>query len=132
MIFNEEAFFDSKSTNIIIKLMITLNETIDLVEVQSTSDFEDIQLWKDEKSSTDILEDFIDIDGPEDDVEDDRLSNKPLDESFYFILSLSVYDYLDYIDFFIFIRSKGVGKGAIAVIAAILVIAGTLLVATAE
>ena len=86
MIFNEEAFFDSKSTNIIIKLMITLNETIDLVEVQSTSDFEDIQLWKDEKSSTDILEDFIDIDGPEDDVEDDRLSNKPLDESFYFII----------------------------------------------
>jgi len=78
------------------------------------------------------LEDFINIDGSEDNIKDDGLLNKLLDESFYFILSLSVYDYLDYTDFFILIRSKGVGKGAIAVIAAILVIAGTLLVATAE
>ena len=43
MIFNKKAFFDSKPTKIITKLMIALNETINLVEVQSTSDFEDIQ-----------------------------------------------------------------------------------------
>ena len=78
------------------------------------------------------MEDFIDIDGPEDDIEDDGLSNKPLSESFYFILLLSVYNYLDYTDFFISIRFEGVGKGAIAVIAAILITAGTPLAATAE
>ncbi len=49
-----------------------------------------------------------------------------------FILLPSVYDYLDYTDFFIPIRSKEVGKRAIAIIAAIPVTAGTPLVATAE
>jgi len=33
MIFNEEVFFDSKPTKIIIELMTTLNEVIDLIEV---------------------------------------------------------------------------------------------------
>jgi len=74
----------------------------------------------------------MDIDGPEDDVEDDGLSNKSLNESFYLILPLSVYDYLDYTDFFIFIRFKEVEKGAITVIAAMLITAGTPLITTAE
>jgi len=78
------------------------------------------------------LEDLIDIDGFKDDMEDDGLSNKLLGESFYFILLLLVYNYLDYIDFFISIRFEGVRKGVMAVIAAISVMVGTLLVATAE
>ncbi len=78
------------------------------------------------------MENLIDIDNPEDDIEDDGLSNKPLDKGFYSISPLSVYDYLDYTDFFILIRSEGVGKGAMAVIAVILVTVRTLLVATAE
>ena len=53
-------------------------------------------------------------------MEDDGLLIKPLDEGFYFILLSSVYNYLDYIDFFIFIWFKEMGKGAIAVIAAML------------
>src|SRR6266699_4209685 len=100
MIFNEKAFFDGKPIKITTELMITLDEVIDLVKVQPASDFKDIQLWKDEEFLTDALKDFIDIDGPEDDIEDDRLSNKLLDEGFYPILPPSVYDYLDYIDFF--------------------------------
>ncbi len=78
------------------------------------------------------MKDLIDIDGSEDDMKDDRLSNKPLDESFYLILLLSVYNYLDYTDFFILIRSKEVGKGAMAVITVMPVTAGTPLAATAE
>ncbi len=78
------------------------------------------------------MKDLIDIDSLEDNVEDNRLSNKPLDKGFYLILLLSVYNYLDYTDFFIFIWSKGVGKGAIAVITVMFVTAGTLLIATAE
>ncbi len=78
------------------------------------------------------MEDFIDIDGSEDDIKDDKLSNKPLGESFYLIPPLSVYNYLDYMDFFIFIRSKGVGKRAMAVIIAISVTIGTPLTATGE
>ncbi len=74
----------------------------------------------------------MDIDGLEDDVEDDGLSNKPLDKRFYLISLLSVYDYLDYIDFFIPIRFEGVGKGAMAVIAVMFITAGTSLVAMAE
>ncbi len=132
MIFNEEVFFDSKPTKITIELITALDEVIDLIEVQPALDFEDIQFWEDEEFITDILEDFIDIDGPEDDVEDNGLSNKLLNENFYFILPLSVHDYLDYIDFFIFIRFKGVGKGAIVVITAMPVTVETLLAATAE
>jgi len=71
------------------------------------------------------MEDFIDIDGPKNDMENDRLSIKPLNEGFYLILPLSVYNYLDYTDFFILIRFEGVGKGAIVVITAISVTAGT-------
>ncbi len=112
--------------------MIALDEVVDLVEVQSASDFKDIQFWEDEEFPVDVLEDLIDIDGPEDDVEDDGLSNKSLNESFYLISLLSVHDYLNYTDFFIFIRFKGVRKGVIVVIVAISVMAGTLLVATAE
>ncbi len=78
------------------------------------------------------MKDLIDIDGPEDDIEDDGLSNKPLDESFYPTSPLSVYDYLDYTDFFISIRSERVRKGAMAVITAMSVIVGTLLIAIAE
>ena len=78
------------------------------------------------------MENLIDIDGPEDDVEDDGLSNKLLDESFYLILPPSIYDYLDYTDFFIPIRSKGVGKKAIAVITVIPITAGTSLAITVE
>ena len=103
MIFNEEAFFNGKPTRIITELMIPLDEAVDLVEVQPASDFEDIQLWKDEELPVDVLEDFIDIDDSEDDVEDDRLLNKLLGGDFYLILLPSVHDYLDYIDFFIFI-----------------------------
>ena len=44
MIFNEKAFFDSKPTKITTKLITALDEVVDLVEVQSASDFEDIQL----------------------------------------------------------------------------------------
>jgi len=44
MIFNKEVFFDGKPTKIITELMTTLNEAIDLVEVQPASDFENIQL----------------------------------------------------------------------------------------
>ncbi len=78
------------------------------------------------------MKDLIDIDGLEDDIEDDKLSNKSLGESFYPTLSLLVYNYLDYIDFFIFIRFEGVGKEVIAVIVAMPVTAGTPLAATAE
>jgi len=74
----------------------------------------------------------MDIDGPKDDVEDDGLSNKLLDKSFYPIPLLLVHDYLNYTDFFIFIRSEEVGKGAIAVIAAMPITVGTPLIATAE
>ena len=42
MIFNEEAFFDGKPTKITTKLITALDEAINLVEVQSASDFEDI------------------------------------------------------------------------------------------
>src|SRR6266566_6594776 len=99
--------------------MIALDEVVDLVEVQSASDFKDIQFWKDEEFPADVLEDLIDIDGPEDDVEDDGLSNKLLSESFYPTSPPSVHDYLDYTDFFIFIRFEGMGKRVIAVIAVI-------------
>ncbi len=78
------------------------------------------------------MEDLIDIDGSEDDIKDDGLLNKLLGESFYFISSLSVYDYLDYTDFFIFIWFEGMGKGVIVVIIIMLVMVGTLLVVTAE
>jgi len=78
------------------------------------------------------LENFINIDGSEDDVENNKLSNKLLGKSFYLILPLSVYDYLDYTDFFIFIRFEGVRKRAIAVITAMFVTAGTPLATTAE
>ncbi len=78
------------------------------------------------------MEDFIDIDGFEDDVKDNGLLNKLLDKSFYFILLPSVYNYLDYTDFFIFIRFEGMEKKAIVVIIAMFVTVGTLLVATAE
>ncbi len=78
------------------------------------------------------MEDLIDIDGPEDDIKDDGLSNKPLNESFYLILPPSVYDYLDHTDFFIFIRFEGIGKGVITVIVAISITVGMLLAATAE
>jgi len=132
MIFNEKAFFDGKPIKITTELMITLDEVIDLVKVQPASDFKDIQLWKDEEFLTDALKDFIDIDGPEDDIEDDRLSNKLLDEGFYPILPPSVYDYLDYIDFFIFIRFEGVGKRAIVVIVVMFITAGISLITTAE
>ena len=44
MIFNEEAFFDGKPTKITTELITALNEAVDLIEVQSASDFEDIQL----------------------------------------------------------------------------------------
>jgi len=78
------------------------------------------------------LKDFINIDGPEDNIEDDKLSNKPLDEGFYLILPLSIYNYLDYIDFFIFIRFKEVGKRAIAVIITMFVIVEISLIITIE
>ncbi len=65
-------------------------------------------------------------------MKDNGLSNKLLGESFYFILPPSVYNYLDYTDFFIFIRSKGVKKVAIAVITAMFVIVGTPLITTVE
>ncbi len=112
--------------------MTALNEAVDLVEVQPGSDFEDIQLWEDKELLIDVLEDLINIDGFENNVENNGLSNKPLDKGFYPILPPLVYDYLDYIDFFISIRFKGVGKGVIAVITAISVTAGTPLAATAE
>ncbi len=44
IIFNKKAFFDNKPTKITIKLMTTLDEAVNLVEIQLTSDFEDIQL----------------------------------------------------------------------------------------
>ena len=44
VIFNKEAFFDGKPTKIITELITTLDEVVDLVKVQPTSDFEDIQL----------------------------------------------------------------------------------------
>jgi len=44
MIFNKEAFFDSKPTKITIELITALDEAVDLVKVQPASDFEDIQL----------------------------------------------------------------------------------------
>src|SRR6266566_198907 len=101
MIFNEKTFFDSNPTKITTELITALNEAVDLIEIQPASDFEDIQLWKDEEFPTNVLEDFIDIDGLENNMENDRLSNKLLNENFYFILLLSVYNYLDYTDFFI-------------------------------
>jgi len=78
------------------------------------------------------LKDLINIDGLENDIKDDKLSNKPLDEGFYPTPSPSVYDYLDYTDFFILIQFEGVKKGVIIVIAAISVTAGTPLTTTAE
>ncbi len=42
MIFNEEAFFDSKLTKITTELITALDKVVDLVEVQPASDFEDI------------------------------------------------------------------------------------------
>ena len=44
IIFNEEVFFDGKSTRIITELMTALDKAVDLVEIQPASDFEDIQL----------------------------------------------------------------------------------------
>ncbi len=44
IIFNEKAFFDDKPTKITTELITALNETINLIEVQLASDFEDIQL----------------------------------------------------------------------------------------
>ncbi len=55
-----------------------------------------------------------------------------MEESFYFTSPLSVHDYLNYIDFFIFIWFKEVGKRVIAVITAMFVTVGTLLIATTE
>ncbi len=78
------------------------------------------------------MKDFIDIDSPEDDIKNDGLSNKPLDKSFYFILLPSVYNYLDYTDFFIFIRFEGIEKRAIAVITTMSITVGTLLITTVE
>ncbi len=132
VIFNEKTFFDGKPIKIITELITALDEVVNLVEVQPASDFEDIQLWEDEEFPIDVLKDFIDIDGPKDNIKDNGLSNKLLDESFYPIPLPSVHDYLDYTDFFIPIRSEGVEKGAIAVIAAMLITAGTPLTATAE
>ncbi len=43
VIFNEEAFFDGKPIKITTELITTLDEVVDLVEVQSALDFEDIQ-----------------------------------------------------------------------------------------
>src|SRR6266566_635957 len=79
-----------------------------------------------------FLKDFIDIDDLEDDIKNNVLSKKPLDKGFYPIPPPSVYDYLDYTNFFISIWSEGVEKGAMAVIAAMPVTAGTPLAATAE
>ncbi len=42
MIFNEETFFNNKPIKIITELMTALDEIVDLIEVQPTSDFEDI------------------------------------------------------------------------------------------
>ncbi len=78
------------------------------------------------------MEDLIDIDGPKDNIKNNRLSNKPLDKSFYLILPPSVHNYLNYIDFFISIRSKEVEKRAIAVITAILITVKTPLTTTVK
>jgi len=78
------------------------------------------------------LKDFINIDSPEDDIKDNGLSNKPLNENFYPTSPPSIYNYLDYIDFFIPIQSEGIKKRAITVITAIPVTAGTPLAATTE
>ena len=78
------------------------------------------------------MKDFININSLKNDVENDGLSNKPLNESFYFIPLLSVHDYLDHTDFFILIQSKRMGKETIAVITAMLVTAGTLLIIMTE
>ncbi len=67
--------------------MTALNEAVDLVEVQPGSDFEDIQLWEDKELLIDVLEDLINIDGFENNVENNGLSNKPLDKGFYPIFS---------------------------------------------
>ncbi len=112
--------------------MTALNEIVDLVKIQPVLDFEDIQLWEDEEFLIDILEDLIDIDGSEDDIKNDGLLNKPLNKGFYLTLPPSVYDYLDYTDFFISIRFEGVEKGVIAVIAVMPITAGTPLTTTAE
>ena len=82
--------------------MITLNKAIDLVEIQSASNFEDIQLEEDEELSTGVSKDLINIDDLEDNIEDKELSNKPLDKGFYSILLLSIH-FLDYKDVFIFV-----------------------------
>ncbi len=78
------------------------------------------------------MKDFINIDSPKNNVENDGLSNKLLNKSFYPILSLSVYNYLDYTDFFIFIQSKRIRKKAIVVITTIPITTGTLLIVTIE
>ncbi len=78
------------------------------------------------------MKDLIDIDSPENNVKDDKLSNKLLGESFYLIPPPSVYNYLDYTDFFILIRFEEMGKRVIAVITAIPITTGTPLVAIAK
>ncbi len=113
MIFNKKAFFNSKPIKIITELMTTLNEAVDLVEIQSTSNFEDIQSGKDEEFPTNVLKDLIDIDGLKDNIEDKELSNKLLNEGFYPILPPSVY-FLNYKNVFISIRSKEIEKEVLA------------------
>ena len=44
IIFNKEAFFNSKPIKIITKLITTLDKAINLIEIQSASDFKNIQL----------------------------------------------------------------------------------------
>ncbi len=78
------------------------------------------------------MEDLINIDSPKDDIKDDGLSNKPLDKGFYPTPPPSVHNYLDYMNFFIFIRFKKIGKRTIAVITAIPITAGTPLTTIAE
>ncbi len=78
------------------------------------------------------MKDLIDIDNLEDDIKDNKLSNKLLNKGFYLILTLSVYNYLNYTDFFIFIQSEEIKKKTMAVITVISITAGTPLVAIAE
>ncbi len=55
----------------------------------------------------------MDIDSFKDNVENEKLLNKPLNEGFYPILPPSVY-FLDYKDVFIPIQSKGIEKKVLA------------------
>src|SRR6266566_6661458 len=91
VIFNEKAFFDGKPIKITTELMTALDEVVDLVKIQPTSNFEDIQFEEDEKLPTDVIEDLINIDDFKDDIKDEKLSNKLLNEGFYFIPLPSVY-----------------------------------------